>query len=109
MLCYQAVMASSTILIGKDKCGVCRPILVDASGVMKTMPGYKDPVQKSVSELLTSYATATNTNWQPLIAIRKKVTHNSLPNNVAVYVIQFEVYADDELQVRLTRDGTTSN
>jgi len=71
--------------------------------------GFSVPQKRLVSDLLTNYTTATNTAWQPIIAIRKKSTFNGRPNSVNVVAEQFTIAADGEVETRLTRGGTTSN
>jgi len=58
---------------------------------------------------LTNYTTVTNTNWQPLLAFRKKSTFNSRPNSVNSFLENFTVSGDGEMETRITRGGTTSN
>lgn len=65
--------------------------------------------KRILSELLTNYTTALNTDWQPLIAFRKKATFNGRPNSVNVRLEHLEVAGDGELEVRATYGGTTSN
>jgi hypothetical protein len=64
---------------------------------------------RSVNSLLTLYTTATNTNWQPVLAVRKKATFRGRPNSINIKVSGFLVSADGDLQVRLTKNGITSN
>lgn len=64
---------------------------------------------RGLSELLTNFSTALNTNWQPLIAIREKTTFRGRPNSVNVRLKDFIVATDGDLEVRLTINGTTSN
>lgn len=73
--------------------------------------GEQRPQLRRVSELLTDYTTATNTNWQPLLAVRPKATHGTSgrDNSVVIRVVDFHVSADNEMEVRLTYAGTTSN
>jgi hypothetical protein len=71
--------------------------------------GFSTPQKRLSSELLSKYTTATNTNWQPLIAFRKKATFNGRPNSVNVFLENLTVSADGEMEVRITRGGTTSN
>jgi hypothetical protein len=74
-----------------------------------TYTGQQWTQQRLGSELLTNFTTATNTNWQPLIAIRKKTALNGRKNSVNVKIEDFFVAADNEMEVRLTVLGTTSN
>lgn len=74
-----------------------------------TVDGFSTPQRRIVSELLSNYTTATNTDWQPLIAFRKKSTFNGRPNSVNVFLNSFNVSADGEVDVRITRGGSTSN
>ena len=71
--------------------------------------GNSIPQKRLVSELLTNYTTVANTLWQPIIAVRKKATFNGRPNSVNVYTESLTVSANDEMEVRVTRGGTTSN
>lgn len=65
--------------------------------------------KRILSELLTNYTTATNTDWQPIMAFRKKSTFNGRPNSVNVSLEHLEVSGDGEFEVRTTYGGTTSN
>jgi hypothetical protein len=65
--------------------------------------------KRVVSELLTSYTTATNTNWQPIIAIRKLATFNGRTNSVNVELRDYLVSATGDMEIRVTVGGTTSN
>jgi hypothetical protein len=67
--------------------------------------GNSVPQVRLGSELLTSYTLALNTNWQPLIAYRKRANFNG----VRVRTENFEVAADNDLQMRYTLGGVTSN
>ena len=71
--------------------------------------GFSQPQKRVFSELLTNYTTATNTNWQPIIAFRKKATFNSRPNSVNAALENFLIAADGEVETRITIGGTTSN
>ena len=71
--------------------------------------GFSVPQERSVSELLTNYTTATNTTWQPIIAIRKKATFNGRPNSVNVLKQSIDISCDGEIEIRTTTGGTTSN
>lgn len=71
--------------------------------------GTKIPQQRSGSELITNFTTATNTDWQPLIAMRKKATFRSRNNSVKTKVAGIEVAADGNVETRITVNGTTSN
>ena len=73
------------------------------------LDGFSIAQKRLVSELLTNYTTVTNTNWQPLIAFRKKSTFNSRPNSVNAFLENFTISADGEIETRITRGGTTSN
>jgi hypothetical protein len=61
------------------------------------------------SELVSNYTTASNTDWQPIIAIRKKGLLRSRTNSVNVELINFQVAATGSLELRITVGGTTSN
>jgi hypothetical protein len=62
------------------------------------------------SDLITSYVTVANILWQPIIAIKKKLTFNGRPNSVNVQLSDFLVAATGgDLEVRITIGGTTSN
>jgi hypothetical protein len=71
--------------------------------------GNSVPQVRLGSELLTSYTLALNTNWQPLIAYRKRANFNGRANSVRVRTENFEVAADNDLQMRYTLGGVTSN
>jgi hypothetical protein len=71
--------------------------------------GFSSPQKRVVSELVSNFTTATNILWQPLIAFRKKATFNGRPNSVNVHLEHLTVSGDGELEVRITRGGTTSN
>jgi hypothetical protein len=73
------------------------------------LDGNSQPQKRQVSELLTSYTTATDTNWQPIIAIRKKAQFNGRANSMTAYFDNFEVSADSDMELRITIGGTTSN
>lgn len=68
------------------------------------------PQKRQVSQLITDYTTATNTNWQPLIALRKKFTHgpSNRTNSVRINVKKAEVSANGELETRITYKGITT-
>jgi hypothetical protein len=61
------------------------------------------------SELLTSYTTALNTLWQPIIAIRKTPNFNGRINSINIQLNNFQVAASGDVQTRITVGGTTSN
>jgi hypothetical protein len=65
--------------------------------------------KRVVSELLTNYLTATNTDWQPIIAVRKLATFNGRNNSVNINFDNFLVAATGDMEVRVTVGGTTSN
>lgn len=67
--------------------------------------------KRDVSEILTNYTTATNTNWQPLIAVRRKSTHGTSgrDNSTSVVVSGYGLCSDGEMETRLTFGGATSN
>jgi hypothetical protein len=67
------------------------------------------PQKRTASELLTLYTTATNTDWQPIIAIRKTANFNGRANSVNIRFNGFQVVATGDLQIRVTVGGTTSN
>ena len=74
-----------------------------------TLSGNSVPQKRQAGEILTSYTTATDTNWQPIIAIRKKADLNSRTNSVLAYLNSFAVTADSDMEIRVTIGGTTSN
>lgn len=51
----------------------------------------------------------TNTNWQPIMAIRKKERFNGFLNSVNVRLESFNVVIDEIVQIRLTYDGNVAN
>lgn len=69
------------------------------------------PQERRVPELLTNYTTATNTDWQPLIAVRPKATHGTSgrTNSVLIRPRSYKVYADGPIETRVTVGGTTLN
>lgn len=71
--------------------------------------GYSVPQKRQASEYVSNFATATNTNWQPLIAIEKKTLFRGRNNSVNVHILDYEVLADGECNVRLTFGGVTSS
>lgn len=71
--------------------------------------GESHPQARTGGEILTSYTTATNTDWQPLIAFRKTANFNGRANSVRVKIENFFVAADSDMQVRYTVGGVTSN
>ena len=71
--------------------------------------GNSRPQERQVAELITNYTTETNTNWQPLIAVRKKQTFRGRANSISAEIKRIEVAADGNLEIRLTIGGTTSN
>ena len=71
--------------------------------------GESHPQARKGGEILTSYTTALNTNWQPLIAFRKMANFNGRANSVRVRLNSFIVAADNDMQIRYTVGGTTSN
>jgi hypothetical protein len=64
---------------------------------------------RTANTLLTQYTTATNTDWQPILAVRKKATFRGRPNSINIKIAGFLLSADGNLQVRLTKNGITSN
>lgn len=72
--------------------------------------GDTTPQKRSVSQLISNFTTAGNTNWQPLIAVRKKLNHgtSNRSNSVRAYVTGYGLAADGELETRLTFNGTTT-
>jgi len=72
--------------------------------------GNSTPQKRPVSEVISNYTTLTNTNWQPLIAIRKKATHgpSNRPTSVKFYLKGYEVTSDSEMETRITIGGTTT-
>jgi hypothetical protein len=74
-----------------------------------TVDGNSIPQARLGAELLTSYTLALSTAWQPLIAFRKKTTFNGRDNSVRVRLDGIAVAADNDIQVRYTVNGTTSN
>ena len=74
-----------------------------------TVDGERTEQKRIVSELLTSYTTALNTNWQPIIAIRKLANFSGRENSINVALRDFLVSATASVEVRVTIGGTTSN
>lgn len=73
------------------------------------LDGFSIPQKRLISELISNYTTATNTNWQSILAFRKKTTFNSRTNSVNVILDDFQVSGDGEMETRITIGGTTSN
>lgn len=73
------------------------------------LDGNSQSQKRNAGQLLTLYTTATNTNWQPIIAIRKKADFNGRTNSVLAYFDNFSVTADSDMELRVTIGGTTSN
>lgn len=71
--------------------------------------GQSTPQRRNGVELLTAFTTALSTDWQPLIAMRKKALLNGRGNSVNVRNLGVIVASDGELETRLTVSGTTSN
>lgn len=71
--------------------------------------GDSTPQNRQAAELLRSYTTALNTNWQPLIAIRKTANFNGRTNSLNVKLDSFQVASTGDVEVRITVGGTTSN
>lgn len=67
--------------------------------------------KRYASEIIRAYTLGTNTNWQPLIAIRKKSTFgpSSRVNSTKVKFKNLEIASSSELEVRLTINSTTNN
>jgi hypothetical protein len=59
--------------------------------------------------VLSSYTTAADTNWQPIIAIRKTANFNGRTNSVNIELNSYEVAATGNMELRVTVGGTTSN
>ena len=72
--------------------------------------GGSESQYRLVSQLISNYTTAGNTNWQPIIAIRKKATHgtSNRPNSVQAIINGYGLAADGELETRLTYKGITT-
>lgn len=94
---------------GNGASGTTNTSLYIGGHQFSVVDGNSFPPKREFSELVTSYTTATNTNWQPLVAFRKKATFNGRTNSVLVRLKQFEVAADADMEVRVTIAGTTSN
>lgn len=73
-----------------------------------TIEGDSKFQKRQVSELISQFTTATNTNWQPIIAVRKKQTFNGRANSVNVKIDDFEVNTDGDCDVRLTVNTVTN-
>lgn len=71
--------------------------------------GESIPQKRQAGQLLTLYTTATDTDWQPIIAIRKKAELNGRTNSVLAYFDGFSVTADNDMELRVTVGGVTSN
>jgi hypothetical protein len=73
------------------------------------LSGFPRSQVRHASEMVVTFTTATNTNWQPLVAFRKKATFNGRNNSVNVWLNSFSVAADNDMEVRITVNGVTSN
>jgi hypothetical protein len=71
--------------------------------------GNSVPQARLGSDIVSSYATALNVLWQPILAFRKKATFNGRTNSVRVRLNGFAVSANADLEVRYSVGGTTSN
>jgi len=71
--------------------------------------GNSVPQKRVTAEIVTQYTTATNTNWQPIIAVRKKATLNGRTNSVSVRLNHYVLVGDASMDTRLTVNGVTSN
>ena len=73
--------------------------------------GAQRPQKRTVSQPLSNYTTVQSVAWQPIIAIRPKATHgpSSRDNSVVIRITDFFLAADNEMEVRMTYNGTTSN
>lgn len=98
-----------TFRVGNGASGTTNTNLYIGGHQFSILDGYSSPQLRYCTELLTNYTTATNTNWQPLIAVRKVATFNGRNNSVNVSIDGYEVAADGEMETRLTIAGTTSN
>lgn len=69
------------------------------------------PQERRISQLLTNFTTATNTDWQPILAIRPKANHGTSgrTNSVLVRPFSYQVNGNGEMETRITVGGTTSN
>lgn len=89
--------------------GTTNTVLYIGGHQFSVLDGNSIPKTRSVAQLVTNFTTDTSTNWQPLIAVRKKATFNGRVNSVNALVKSFVVAANDEMEVRITAGGTTSN
>lgn len=64
---------------------------------------------RNVGELVTNYTTVLNTNWQPIISMRKKANFNSRTNSVTAFFNKYSVSASGDLELRVTVNGVTNN
>lgn len=98
-----------TFRVGNGASGTTDTALYIGGHQFSSVGGEIRSPTRFVSELLTSYTTALNTNWQPLIAMRKTTNFNGRTNSLRIQIHDFLVAADADMQVRLTIGGTTSN
>ena len=71
--------------------------------------GNSFPQARTGGELLTSYTTALSTAWQPLIAFRTTDLFAGRTNSIRVKMQGFSVAANNDMQIRYTVGGVTSN
>jgi hypothetical protein len=94
---------------GNGATGTTNTVLYIGGHQFASVDGELAPQKRTASELVTNYTTALNTDWQPLIAIRKTANFNARVNSVNIQLNSFLVAATGDLQVRVTVGGTTSN
>lgn len=67
--------------------------------------------KRSTSNIIKGYTTST-TNWEPMIAVRKKSTFppgSSRPNSVRAVVAQIAARADADAEIRYTQEADVIN
>lgn len=64
--------------------------------------------RRQVASAVLDYELADTDDWQPLIAYRKKLRLNDLPNSVNVNLTSFTVATDRPVEVKLTLNGSVS-
>lgn len=95
--------------VGNGASGTTNTSLYIGGHQFSIINGQSQGQTRVYSELLTNYTTATNTNWQPIIAFREKATLNGRDNSVVVRALNFVVASDGNLETRITYSGTTNN
>ena len=66
-------------------------------------------IERQTTQILESFTTAGNTNWQPLIVLRKKAEFpTGRANSVNVFLKRATVASNTDVRVRITIGGVTT-